>query len=197
MLTMSQRRTYEFIRQYISDNRFSPTVAEIAEGIGIKSRGVVHRYLQALVSAGVITLTPNRHRNIRLMDSANEAGGLPLVGKIAAGSPIEAIEQYESVDVANVFLGPNRYALQVEGDSMIEDGIYDGDIVVCERASSADNGQIVVALIDQQEATLKRLMRTPDGMITLMPANAKLKPMVYEPERVTIQGIYVGLLRVG
>ncbi len=199
MLTLTQRKTHEFIKEYFSEKGYSPTSAEIAKGIGIKSRGVVHRYLKALAEAGHIALTPNRHRNIRLLTSIQDmfTGGatLPLVGAIAAGQPIEAIPQQDSIDVASVFLGVNRYALKVKGDSMIEEGIFDGDIVICERQDSANDGQIVVALIDLEEATLKRLQRNLDNTVTLHPANSTLKPMQYPAERVTIQGVYVGLIR--
>lgn len=198
MLTRAQQKTEDFIRKFFKEEGYAPTASEIAEGIGIKSRGVVHRYLKALVGAGRIALTPKRHRNIRLLDPVSElsfGASLPLVGAIAAGQPIEAVPQQESIDVANIFVGPNRYALTVKGDSMIDEGIFDGDIVICEKSDSANDGQIVVALIDQEEATLKRLQRNTDATITLHPANPTLKPMIYQSDRVMIQGIYIGLIR--
>lgn len=198
MLTLRQRKTYDFIQKFFDENDHAPTAAEIAEGIGIKSRGVVHRYLKALDSAGLIRLLPKRHRNIQLMESSSIPlnSSLPLVGAIAAGQPIEAIEQDETVDVASVFLGPNRYALKVKGDSMIDEGIFDGDIVVCERSDIARDGQIVVALIDRDQATLKRLYHNADKTITLLPSNPAHKPMIYSENQVEIQGIYIGLLRI-
>ncbi len=195
MLTMTQRKTLQFIEDFIIRHTYAPTTAEIAKGIGIKSRGVVHRYLRALNEAGHIAMTPKRHRNIRLKRNLTQTTTLPLVGVIAAGCPIEAIEQHESIDVADVFLGDNRYMLRVKGVSMIEEGIFDGDLVVCEKSQTAETGQIVVALIDQQEATLKRVQHNQDHTITLLPANANLKPMVYAADRVEIQGIFIGLLR--
>lgn len=195
MLTLTQRKTYEFIQQFFHQHDHAPTAAEIAQGIGIKSRGVVHRYLKALVGADLIRLLPKRHRNIQLLASASSAS-LPLVGAIAAGQPIEAIEQQETIDVASIFLGANRYALKVKGDSMIEDGIFDGDVVVCERTQTPEEGQIVVALIDNEQATLKRFYRNANNTITLLPANSEHQPMIYPAERVQVQGIYVGLLRV-
>ena len=194
MLTLAQRKTEEFIRGFFKEYGYAPTASEIAEGIGIKSRGVVHRYLKALVAAGSIVLTPKRHRNIRLLAPIDDSASLPLLGAIAAGQPIEAIPQQETVDVASIFVGPNRYALKVKGDSMIDEGILDGDIVICQKSDTAVNGQIVVALIDKEEATLKRL-ECHDKIVTLYPANARLKPMIYSAERVTIQGIYIGLVR--
>ena len=140
MLTLSQRKTHEFIQKFISKHDYAPTAAEIAEGIKIKSRGVVHRYLKALAAAGHIALTPNRHRNIRLLDAFDSSAALPLVGVIAAGRPIEAIEQNETVDLAALFAGGDRYALKVKGDSMIDEGIFDGDIVICQKANTAANG---------------------------------------------------------
>jgi len=197
MLTLSQRRTYNYIQKFFRDNDHAPTAAEIAEGIGIKSRGVVHRYLKALVSAGLIRLLPKRHRNIQLISESSISldDSLPLVGVIAAGQPIEAIEQHDTVDLATIFLGPNRYALKVKGDSMIDEGIFDGDIVVCERSDTAQDGQIVVALVDQEQATLKRFYHNADKTITLVPSNPAHKPMVYSDYQVEVQGIYIGLLR--
>lgn len=196
MLTLSQKKTLNFITDFINRHDYAPTAAEIAAGIGIKSRGVVHRYLRVLESTGFIKLTPKRHRNIHLLDRNQTLPSiLPLVGEIAAGQPIEAIAQHEAIDVMNIFLGENRFALRVKGDSMIDEGIYDEDIIVCEQTDLAENGQIVVALIDGQEATLKRLQRNLNETITLHPANQGLKPMTYPAERIQIQGLYVGLLR--
>ena len=200
MLTLAQQKTEAFIRAFFKKHNYAPTASEIAEGIGIKSRGVVHRYLKALAEAGRIALTPKRHRNIRLLEpclleGSNMTTALPLMGSIAAGQPIEAIPQADSIDVAAIFTGPNRYALKVKGDSMIDEGIFDGDVVICQKSDTAENGQIVVALIDREEATLKRLERNRDKTITLHPANPTLKPMVYCAERVIIQGIYIGLIR--
>ena len=118
-----------------------------------------------------------------------------MVGKIAAGEPIEAIEDHEVVDL-DVLTGADRYALRVCGQSMIEEGIHDGDLVICQRQERAPNGTIVVALIDNESATLKRFQRNDDGTVTLIPANADYLPMTYEGRRVQIQGIFVGLLRI-
>ena len=194
MLTLSQRKTYEFICSYIDSHDYAPTIAEIAEGIGIKSRGVVHRYIKVLEAASLIKIEAKRHRNISLVNSSND--GIPLIGAIAAGQPIAAVQDNETVDVANIFLGAKRYALKVKGDSMIEEGIFDGDIVICQQSDTANNGQIVVALIDDDEATLKRFKRNKDATVVLHPANSTMQPMVYPASRVKIQGIYIGLLRV-
>lgn len=195
MLTLAQRKTYEFIRQFIDEYGHSPTLAEIAKARGISSRGVVHRDVQGVIAEGLVRVIPNRKRSIELCESANERRFLPLLGCIAAGQPIEAISDQRSVDIANIFLRENHYALQVKGDSMIEEGIFDGDVVVCKHSDVADDGQIVVALVDNREATLKRLQRNHDRSVTLFPANPHLKPMTYPADRVQVQGIYVGLLR--
>jgi repressor LexA len=192
MLTVSQQKVYDFIQKFIKEHQHSPTMAEIAKGIGITSRGVVHRYVAALAQEGLINIIPGHRRNIQLLSPSN---CLPLKGRIAAGSPIEAIPDNETLDIVNIFLGKNRYALKVKGDSMIEEGIFDGDIVVCEHCEDAADGKIVVALVDNQEATLKRIKYNSDHTITLIPANQKLKPMTYPEDRIAIQGIYIGLLR--
>ncbi len=194
MLTVSEQKTYQFVKDYLGNNQHPPTTAEIARGIGIVSRGVVHRYLKALQAKGYIKLTPNRHRNIILIE--HREGSIPLMGCIAAGNPIEAVEDNETIDVASMFIGKNRFALRVKGDSMIDEGIHDGDIIICESAVTADDGQIVVALIDQQEATLKRLYHNNDRTLSLLPSNPQHKPQIYSSDRVEVQGIYVGLLRV-
>ena len=121
---------------------------------------------------------------------------LPLIGKIAAGQPIEAIETHESINLNTMFIGKNRYLLRVSGDSMIGDNICDGDYIICEQCDTARDGIIVVALIDQQEATLKRIFRNENGTVTLVPSNPELSPMVYPADRVTIQGSFIGLFRV-
>lgn len=195
-LTKTQHRAYDFIKRYILENGISPTMTEIGDGIGISSKGVVHRHVQNLVEHGLIEVTPKRHRNIRLVNEENGDYCLPLMGRIAAGSPIEAINNTESINIATMLLGANRYALKVKGDSMIEEGIHHDDIIICEQTKTARNGEIVVAMIDHSETTLKRLQNNQDGTISLNPANSSMEPIVVNSDRVTIQGIYVGLLRV-
>ena len=195
-LTKTQYSVYEFIKRYILVNGISPTMTEIGEGVGICSKGVIHRHVQNLVSHGLLTVTPKRHRNIRLVNDEQADYCLPVLGCIAAGRPIEALNQDESLNVATSLLGANRYALRVKGDSMIEEGIHDDDIIICQQANSARSGQIVVALIDSSEVTLKRLQNNQDGTVSLIPANANFSPQVFNAPRVAIQGIYVGLLRL-
>lgn len=194
MLTKSQHKILLFLKSFFQKNNYSPTIAEIAEAIDIKSRGVVHRNLQAIAQNGFIKIITGKRRNIELIQE--RFGCLPLIGKIAAGIPIEAIEDVEWLDLSTRLFSGEKYLLKVKGDSMIEENICDGDIVICEKNSTASNGNIVVALIDQAEATLKRIKYNKDGTITLFPANCNLKPQIYSSTRVTVQGIFVGLLRL-
>lgn len=199
MLTERQQATYQFIRSYQLRHGCAPKLTEIAEGIGIRSKGVVHRYLKAIAGEGLIDLLPGRHRGIRLAEDclqnlATELT-LPLLGKIAAGQPIEAIPDQNTFDLTTFFLGPNRFVLKVQGDSMIEAGILEGDMVIVEQRDRARDGDIVVALIDKDEATLKYLMQNKDGTVTLLPANQTMRPMHYSAERIQIQGVVVGQMR--
>ncbi len=196
-LTAKEHETFDFIQQFIQQHRYAPTITEIAHGIGVskKSRGTVHRYVSSMVETGLIKLIPGKHRNIRVIGKAVNNWHLPIKGKIAAGKPIEAVENTESLDMNNVLIGNNRFLLVVKGDSMIDEGIYDGDYVLCEHRQQAKNGDIIVALIDKCEATLKRFYQNEDNSITLIPSNSYYQPIVYEANRIDIQGIYCGLLR--
>ena len=196
MLSTRQEETYRFIRRYLAEHGRAPVLEEIAAALGIRSRGVAHRYVQALADAGLLVLERGRHRGIRLAGADPERPGrLPLLGRIAAGQPIEAIPDQEEIDLTTFFMGPNRFVLRVQGDSMIEDGILPDDMVIVESRQRARNGEIVVALIDREEATLKRIRYNPDGSITLIPANARLQPITYPGERVQVQGVVVGQMR--
>jgi repressor LexA len=196
MLSPKLIQTFDFIKQFIEANSYAPTMAEIAEGIGIKSRGVVHRYVQALAEEGFVSLIPGKRRNIRLVARPDDERGIPLLGSIAAGRPIEAISTPETVDIAYMLMGADRYALKVKGDSMIDEGIFEGDLVICEYAETARNGEIVVALINSESATLKQFYKNNDDTITLKPCNATHTPMIFPAREVTVQGIMVGLLRL-
>lgn len=199
MLTDQQRRTYQFIGEYHDRHGYAPKLGEIAEGIGIRSKGVVHRYIKAIAEEGLIALHPGKHRGIRLVKNHPRTRekdlSLPLAGKIAAGRPIEAIPDQEAINLAEFFIGPDCFVLRVQGDSMIEAGILDGDMVIVEKRDYAENGDIVVALIDNDEATLKRLKKNRGGSITLIPANQSMQPISYPARRIQIQGIVVGQMR--
>jgi repressor LexA len=195
MPTDRGREVYDFIRAYVTRHGYAPKLREIGEQLGIASRGTVHRHLRALADEGLLAIEPERARGIRLRKARAASFTLPLAGRIAAGRPIEAIAGEDEIDLSEFFVNRNRFVLRVSGDSMIEDGILDGDLVIVERRESADNGAIVVALIDGLEATLKRLHNNRDGTVTLRPANGRLAPMRYAAARVRIQGVVVGQFR--
>lgn len=199
MLTDRQRDIYRFIQEFAAQHGKGPLLTEIAAGVGMQSKGTVHRYVQELAAQGLVRVASGRHRGISLPQQTDpqrtEAPILPLLGKIAAGRPIEAIAGEDQVNLAEFFMGPRRFVLRVQGDSMIDAGILDGDMVIAERRDWADTGTIVVALIDNDEATLKRIRHNRDGSVTLLPANRALIPVTYSAERVQIQGVVVGQMR--
>ena len=206
-LTKQQMAAYRFIRQYIAINEVAPTEKEIAIGIGNKATatGAVHRHVMALVEAGYLYLEPNKKRNIRLVKSTiagiePTAQCLPLYGSIAAGTPVEAVAgalDYEDARLdLSIISQPGRFALHVKGDSMIGDNICDGDYVICESCESAGNGDIVVVLVDREDVTLKRIQRNQGGTVSLVPSNPAMDAMVYDVNRVSVQGRYLGLLRL-
>jgi len=199
MLTSSEKKTLTFIQKYCIEKGYSPTLTEIAKGIGIKSKGVVHRYIKTLESLNLISISSHRKRgivlNLEAYENQSVAPIIPLLGRIAAGQPIEAIEGREEINLADFIMNPDRFALQVSGDSMIEAGILDGDTVIIKHQNTAENGDIIVALIDGLEATLKRLKKLPDGMILLIPENKLMEGLMYEAKRIQIQGVVVGQLR--
>jgi len=199
MLTDRQRQTLNFIHSFIDDNGYPPKLKEIGDHLGIRSRGTVHRYVRALENENLIQVTTGRSRGIAVVDNGNatriDENSLPLAGTIAAGMPIEAIEDQETINLNEFFVRPGRFVLRVQGDSMIDDGIFDGDMVIMESCQTARDNEIVVALIDREEATLKRLKNNQDGSISLIPANQSMQTFRYSAERVSIQGRIVGQFR--
>jgi len=196
MPTDRGREVLDFLRAYIARHGRAPKLREIARHLEIGSRGTVHRYLRALEAEGLIAIEPARARGVRLRrKAAARPFVLPLLGRIAAGRPIEAVPGADEIDLSEFFVAPNRFVLRVAGDSMVEDGILDGDMVIVEWRETADNGAIVVALIDGQEATLKRLQKNRDGSVTLRAANSTMPPMRYAADRVRVQGVVVGQFR--
>lgn len=188
------------IDQFIQDQGYSPTLEEIGLMMGLSSPATVHKHLQNLEAKGMIRRNWNHSRSLELTSKARakraEANQLPLLGLVAAGIPIEAIENSESVEVPSEFVGSQEtFVLRVKGDSMIEDGIHDGDLIIVEKRETAQTGETVVALVDGGEATVKRFYRERGGKIRLQPANSSMKPLVYDPRKVQIQGVVVGLMR--
>ena len=194
MLTEREQDTLNFITQYYIRERRAPLLAEIAQGLGIQSKGVIHRYLSSLEDKGYIE-RHSRSRGIELIDKP-DVDELPLLGRIAAGKPIEAIEDQQLVNFSHLLGGPNRYVLQVKGHSMIDEGIRNGDLVVIESSNIARKNQIVVALIDNENATLKRIQFPKKNIIRLVPENKNMQAREYAAERVTIQGVLVGQVRM-
>ena len=194
LLTPLEDKMLQYIQQHLGQHGQGPTLTEIGQALGISSKGTVHRYVQALVEKGYLLHTERGWRGIRLAKQSHSHATLPLAGRIASGHPIEAIPGQDQLNLGD-FIREDHYALQVKGDSMCDIGILDGDMVIIKRQSNARNGDIVVALIDGQEATLKRLQRLGDAEILLIPENSTLQPMVYAATRVEIQGVLVGQMR--
>jgi repressor LexA len=194
-LTERQREIYDFIRAKIETRGYGPTVRDIGEEFGIKSPNGVMCHLNALVKKGLIERAKGKARAIQLVGYRSAAGAeLPLVGRVAAGVPLEAVAQEERLNFNELFGGPDHIALRVRGQSMIEDHIDDGDYVVIRRQETAENGERVVAMIDN-EVTLKRLHREKDKVL-LEPANGTMEPIVVGPEsNASILGVLVGVLR--
>jgi repressor LexA len=195
-LTRRQRAILEHLRESRARQAHPPTLDELCRELGLRSRGSLHKHIEALVKAGHVEPLSGKQRGVRLREPGqDDLLSLPLLGRIAAGRPIEALENPQDLEVPRQLRGSGRcYVLQVRGDSMIDEGILDGDWVVVEQRDHARDGEIVVALIDGEEATLKRIEQTPSACI-LHPANAKLAPLRYAPGRVRIQGVVTGQMR--
>lgn len=194
-LTRRQQEIYEYLRNHAGYFTHPPTYDELCQLLGLSSRGSLHKQIQALVEAGLVEPLEGR-QGIRLVEWGQAEEGIPYLGAIAAGRPIEALPQPEFLPVPEFLLADRPcFVLSVKGDSMVQAGIMDGDLVVIERRDTARNGEIVVALINGEEATLKRLQNNNDGSVTLIPENPAMAPMVYPADAVQIQGVLVSLLR--
>ena len=201
-VTAKQRRIYEFIRRYIDSNQEAPTIAEIGRQFQMRSSASVHAVLTALEREGLIKRIPNVSRGIQIVQQQKEGGGgdddneIPLLGTVAAGQPIEAILSHDTISVPKDLQGHGRtFALRVRGESMIDENIQDGDIIIVQSQRTAENGQVVVALIDGNYATVKKFYREPE-FIRLEPANPQYKPLfIKTEERIQIQGVVRGLIR--
>ena len=195
-LTPRQREIFDHLRARQGRGEPPPGLDELCTELGLSSRGSLHKQVQALIEAGLVEPPEGKRRGLRVVPEAmEEEGRLPLLGRIAAGRPIEAVANPETIEVpASLRTARPCYVLGVRGDSMIEDGILDGDLVIIEQRDTAKNGEVVVALIDGEEATLKRIEQKP-GEVVLHPANGSMPPMHYAPEQVRIQGVLVGQMR--
>ena len=195
-LTRRQREILDFLRDHSRSFDHPPNLDELATALGLRSRGSLHKQIQALVDAGLVEPMNRTRRGVRLTAAAlTPEGTLPLLGRIAAGRPLEAVTDDQRLAVPPTLrTREDCYVLQVTGDSMIEDGILDGDWIVVEPRQQARNGEVVVALVDGTDATVKRLLQRP-GEVVLVPANSAMAPMHYAPDRVLIQGVVVGQMR--
>lgn len=207
MLTFQQEKLLKFIIDYQKKNNITPSFDEMKDGLDLKSKSGIHRIVSALEERGYIKKLNNRARAIEIIKNVNlidtESGknknniiSIPILGKIAAGRPIEAISDNTNyIELPETLLKKGEYfILNVEGDSMIEAGIFDGDQVVIRKANDANNGEIVVALIDNNEATLKRIFKRGQ-QVALQPENSNYKTVIYGPDRIQIQGVLKHLIR--
>lgn len=197
-LTRRQKEIWDYLDAYVEEHGYAPTLEEIGTHFGLSSLATVHKHLSNLERKGLITRTWNLSRAIELTPPENpaEAIELPLLGEVAAGSPIEALETEGSLAVPVDFVRRphTAFTLRVRGASMVGEGILDGDFVVVESRSSANNGETVVALVDG-EATVKTFHRQADGLIRLQPANPSIEPILAPEEKVEVRGIVVAVLR--
>jgi len=197
-VTARQRQIFQFINRFIEVHKQPPTIAEIGHHFKMSSSASVHNIISALEREGLITKIPNVSRGIEIVkqETTTDEYEIPLLGRVAAGQPIEAILSHETIAVPRDMSGRGRmYALRVRGDSMIEENIQDDDIIIVSAQQTAENGQVVVALIDGNYATVKKFYREAE-FIRLEPANPQFKPIfIKTPERIQIQGIVRGLIR--
>jgi repressor LexA len=196
-LTRRQKQLMDYLNNYISEHGYAPTLSEVGEYFGLSSLATVHKHLHNLEQKGFIKRQHNHSRALEVSEAERPAPvrSLRLLGQVAAGTPIEAVEGNETISVPDEFVRrDNTFCLRVKGDSMIDDGIRDGDYIIVEGRETAGNGETVVALIGD-EATVKRFYREPDGHIRLQPANAAMQPIMVSEGDLSIRGVVVGLMR--
>ena len=194
MLTRRQQQIMDIIHKLYAQNAYLPTLDEIAQAGGINTRSTVHQHVQALIQQGYLLPTTGK-RAYRLPEPNVREDYLPLLGRIAAGQPIEAIESQNEISADEMFRGQGRFVLKVSGDSMRDIGIMNGDYVVIQKQDIASNGEIIVALVNKQEVTLKRIFYLPNRKIELRPENSDMESMLYSAKSVQVQGKMVGLFR--
>ncbi len=200
-ITKRQRQVYEFIDEFIKQHKYSPSFEEIGKGLHLNSLATVHKHISNLEKKGLLRRDYNRSRSIDVLpirsrprSSPPEPTALPLAGRIAAGRPIEAVETPESISLADITRSKDVFCLQVMGASMQDEHIVDGDYVLVEKAQTARNGEIVVALVGGSETTLKRFYKEGEH-IRLQPSNAAMQPIVVPAASVQVQGRVIGVLR--
>jgi len=205
-LTRRQKEVMDFLSNFIERHGYSPSYEEIATGLGLASLATVHKHIQALESKQYLRRSYNHSRSVEIADRyvaeerarqprTSTPAVIPLLGRIAAGAPVEAIPNPEQLQFSDFAGSENTFALQVRGESMIEDHICSGDYVLVEKTDSIKNGDIVVALVDGTEATLKRYYEQPDGRVRLQPANEAMAPIFVDPANLQIQGRVLAVMR--
>jgi repressor LexA len=205
-LTRRQKQVLDFIANFVRENGYSPSYEEIAAGLNLASLATVHKHIQALELKNYVKRGFNQSRSLELAPryfedpklfapKASAAPGVPLVGRIAAGAPVEAVAGSATLEFSDFAGDEGTYALEVRGDSMIEDHICSGDYVLIKKTQAVRDGDIVVALVRGAETTLKRFFREPDGRIRLQPANSEMQPIYVDPEDLDIQGKLLAVLR--
>ena len=202
-LTKRQRQIYDYISDFVSRNGYSPSFEEIGEGMGLSSLATVHKHVSNLEKKGLLKRDYNRSRSIDVLPPKGSLKKsmsmpppleLPLLGRIAAGHPIEAVENPETLSLSDFAGSKDVYVLKVMGESMQDEHIVEGDYVIVEKAESARNGEIVVAVVNNDDATLKRIYH--EGETTrLQPSNAKMQPILVPSRAVQVQGRVIGVLR--
>lgn len=203
-ITKRQRQVYDFIHDFVQQNGYSPSFEEIGDGLGLSSLATVHKHVTNLEKKGLLKRDYNRSRSIDVLpvrglfkrqpQKALTEIGLPLMGRIAAGQPIEAVENPETISLGDITRSKDVFVLQVKGESMKDEHIVDGDYVLVEKTETAHDGEIVVALVEGTDATLKRLYRE-GANIRLQPSNVAMQPIVVPAKSVQVQGRVIGVLR--
>jgi repressor LexA len=196
-LTKRQREILDYLNDFIQQHGYAPSLEEIGRRFSLSSLATVHKHLTNLQQKGFIKRAWNRSRSVELLPTRTTARAieLPLLGVVAAGAPIEAIVGNETIEVPESLVGKrDTYVLRVRGNSMIDEQIRDGDLVIVEDRRTADNGETVVALLSGSEVTLKKLYRE-HGHVRLQPANPDIKPIIVPPEQVQVQGVVIGVMR--
>ncbi len=195
-ITPRQRQVLDYVEQFARENGYPPSLEEIARHMGFSSISSAQQHVNALVRRNFLRRDPNRPRSLEVVRPTEEARELPLLGYVAAGEPIEVVEQSETFSTCPELLRRGDYVLQVKGNSMIEEQIRDGDYIVVRSQETARNGQVVVALVGGTAATVKRFFRERRGRVRLQPANPALEPLVLRAEEVLIQGVVTGVIRM-
>jgi repressor LexA len=204
-LTKRQKQVMDLIAKLVEENGYSPSYEEIARGLGLASLATVHKHISALEAKSYLRRGFNQSRSLEIGPKYQQEmrrnrqetalPEIPLMGRIAAGMPVEAVEQRSTLNFQDFVGNPDTFALEVRGDSMIEDHICDGDLILLEKVSEAHDGDIVVALVSNSDTTLKRFYREGENMVRLQPANASLQPIIVPANDVQIQGRLLAVLR--